>query len=264
MPVPVLGVYEYQFKDNGIKLNGAAAPPFVDVEKVTGLDMAEVDVSEHDVDGAHGGTVYGTFFKVRTVVIEGTIYAASNSIDSYIDALISNYLPAATPSPFYFRGEGVGTRFLYCYSVGIRFDVDRLRSTGSCKVQIQLKAADPIKYAEHVASPNNNTYTTVNNIGNMVTYPIFKLQGGTYTDITLRNNTTAKELSITRNFTLSDILEINFNTKMVYLNGNRHSSILGAGAVNWWGIIPGNNQIRFSATGTTPPTGEIIWRSGWA
>lgn len=268
MAAPVLNDYEYQFGDAGVLLNGSNATlPFIDVERVTGLDMAEVDVSEHDVDGTHGGTVYGAYFKVRTVVIEATVYAQNTNVDSYINTLITNYLPTASPVPFYFKGAGTPVQFLFCYSMGIRFDVDRLRSTGTTKIQIQLKAADPIKYTETVTALTNTTYTNANNVGNMPTYPIYKVTGGTYNLINFHNSSQNKLVEISRQNIASDILVVDFNTRMVYLNGNRNSSLLGSSVVDWWDVKPGTNNIRYNAFGTSGfvvPTVTVTWRSGWA
>ena len=267
MAAPVLLDYEYQYKDDGVKLNGSPTLPFIDVELVTGLDMAEIEVYESDVDGSHGGTVSAEFFKARTIVIDCTIYADPASVDSFLDTLYANYLPTKEAYPFYFKGSGIGTRLLYCKSLGIKTDTGTLRRVGSCKAQIQLKAADPIKYVETVTALTAGTYFTANNVGNMATYPVFRIQGGTQTSTVLRNNTTSKQITITRNMLVGDIIDVDFNTRSVRVNGVRQTSLLGTGVVDWWNLRAGTNSVRFSTTGDTGytvPTGTLTWRSGWA
>ena len=266
MAIPALLDYEYQYRDDGVKLNGSSVVPFVDVESITGLDMSEIDLTEVDIDGQHGGVINAEYFKTRTIVIDCTIYADPTSVDSYIDTLISNFVPSGS-QPFYFKGAGIGIRLIYAKSLGIKFSVDTLRRVGSCKAQIVLKAADPLKYVETTTTLTNNTYFTANNVGNMPTKPIFDIRTGTHSSITLRNNTMGKEVVIPRQAVLGDIMTVDFNTKTITTNGIRNSSILGSGVVNWWELLRGNNSIRFVSSGSsgyTVPVVNVLWRSGWA
>ena len=264
MAIPVLGDYEYQFREDGIKLNSSAVLPFIDVISVTGLDMAEVDVSEVDIDGTHGGVVSAAFFKSRTIVIDCIIYADPYTVDATLDALQTNYLPGPE-APFFFKGAGIGQRFLNCKSLGIKYNLDSLRRIGSCTAQIQLKAADPVKYVETKVNLTNNANAFVVNAGNMATWPIFRVASGEYTAITFTNTTYNKSLTATLPATTSTILDVDFNKKMIYVNGIRNSSILGNGVVDWWAIQRGANQIKYTLTGAgTVPTVALTWRSGWA
>lgn len=266
MAIPALLDYEYQYRDDGVKLNSASVVPFVDVENITGLDMSEIDVTEVDIDGQHGGVINAEYFKTRTIVIDCTIYANPATVDVFIDTLISNFVPSGD-QPFYFKGAGVGTRLIYAKSLGIKFSIDTLRRIGSCKAQIILKAADPLKYVETTTTLTNNTYFTANNVGNMATRPIFDIRSGTHSSITLRNNTTGKQIVIPRQAVLGDIMTVDFNNKTVKINGINNSSVLGSGIVNWWELIRGNNSIRFVSSGTTGytvPVVSVLRRSGWA
>lgn len=243
--------------------------PFVDVQRVSGLDMAEIEVTEADVDGTHGGVVSSAFFKSRTIVIDCTIYANNFLIDQFMDQLNLNFMPSTVDIPFYFKGPGVSQRFILCKSAGIKYDIDELRRIGSCKAQIILKAGDPRKYVEAATALTHNTYTTVNNLGGMETYPNIRLTcGAAVTSITLRNNTQNKQFSITQSggFPSGSIIDIDLKNKMIYLNGVRKSSLLGTGVIAWWNLSPGNNQIRFVGSGGTPTstTGSMTWQSGWA
>ena len=266
MAIPALLDYEYQYRDDGVKLNSSSVVPFVDVESITGLDMSEIDLTEVDIDGQHGGVINAEYFKTRTIVIDCTIYADPANVDVFMDTLISNFVPNGT-QPFYFKGAGVGIRLIYAKSLGIKYNIDTLRRTGSCKAQIILKAADPLKYVETTTTLTNNTYFTANNVGNMPTRPIFDIRSGTHNSITLRNNTTGKQIIIPRQAVLGDIMVVDFNTKTITTNGIRNSSILGTGVVDWWELIRGNNSIRFVSAGTTGytvPVVSVVWRSGWA
>ena len=267
MAIPVLQDYEYQYREDGVLLNGSTSLPFVDVESIQGLDMAEIDINEVDVDGTHGGVITGDFFKARTIVIDGTAYANPATAEVYMDSLIKNFLPHGE-YPFFFKGPGVAQRFINCKPAGFKYNVDTLRRTGQTKIQIILKAGDPRKYVETVDTTFvDGTYKTVNNTGNVITTPVFTLTGGTQSGTSFRNNTTGRQITISRAMVASDIMTVDLGSRMVYINGIRNSSVLGTGVVTWWGLNPGNNSIRFwtsGATGYVKPTGTVTWRSGWA
>lgn len=266
MAAPVLTDYEYQFKDDGIKLNGNVVLPYIDVDSVKGIDLAEIEVTEADVDGVHGGVIIADFFKARTIVIDCTIYAVSTTIDAFMDQLHANFMPTSDYYPFYFKGAGIVQRFILCKSVGLKYDIDTLRRVGSCRAQIILKAGDPRKYVETTEALSSGNYITRTNSGNIPTYPIYTITGGTQTVTAFRNGSTGRQISINNAMALSDILTVDFNRKMVFINGIRQSSVLGTGFVDWWEVRPGSNQLQFSTwgpTGFTIPTGTVTWRSGW-
>ena len=65
MAAPVLNMYEYQFKDSGVLLNGGASLPFIDVLKVTGLDLPPIETGDIDYDSQDGGFVYARFVQAH-------------------------------------------------------------------------------------------------------------------------------------------------------------------------------------------------------
>ena len=261
MAVPALNDYEYQFKEDSVLLNGTSALPFIDVNKVTGLDIPPVTVVSNDIDGRHGGSIYSAFVDVRTIVIEGTLYANPNTIEATIDTLITNYMPNNVNYPFFFKHPGAAQRYIMSKSIGVRFDVDTLRRTGRCPIQIQLAAEDPRKYINNadqtlVAA----TDFTPANPGNTNTYPIYTITGA-YATLNVRNHTTDQQVTLSEPRIAGDITVVDLQTRSVTVNGINKSSVISA--ANWWSIPPGGGQaIRYTVTGGTPVV-VAATRQGW-
>src|SRR5881392_2280689 len=98
----MMDTYTFQYRDNGVILNSDPVDPtdpFVDIIKVTGLDSAEYRSTERDREGQDGGFADAEFEKMRTIVLEGTVYCPTDVIESYLDSLKGNYGPVKQPEP---------------------------------------------------------------------------------------------------------------------------------------------------------------------
>lgn len=262
MAAPTLNDYEYMFKDTGLVLNGTSAVPFIDVQAITGLDMPSVQVVEETIDGQHGGDVYAKYFEPRTIIIDSVVYANPASVDSFLDTLYSNFMIDDIEYPFYFKGTGVGQRYVMCKAIGLNCPTDVLRTIGSAKLQLQLKAGDPRKYVDNVNQTMvaNTNYSPVN-AGNMNTYPVFTITGA-WSTITLTNNTQVRSVVLTDTRVAGDITVVDFKKKSVIVNGVRKSTIVTTG--NWWDIPPGGgNTVKFTVTGGPPTSVVMATKQGW-
>ena len=249
MAAPTLGVYEWQYKDDGFRLNGSTALPFIDVSKVQGLDMPDIEEATSNYDARHGGYGYARFVGLRTIIITGTLYAAAASVDTVLDTLKSNFMPSDTEYPFYLRGAGPAQRYIMCKSLGIKYDIDRLRSIGSSPIQIQLLAGDVTQYIDNndvtVTSGNSGTVT---NDGNLTTYPVIELTGAA-TRIQLTKVSTGETVTLTYTTDADDVVVIDFNTRSCMINGEKNSTYLTS--LGWWGLDPGvATTFRVSAIST--------------
>ena len=263
MAAPTLNDYEYMFKDTGVLLNGTSAVPFIDVQAISGLDMPAVQVVEETLDGQHGGEIYAKYFEPRTIIIDAVLYANPNAVDASLDALIENYMPDDVEYPFYFKGTGIGQRYVMCKAIGFNSPLEIDRTVGAAKVQMQLKAPDPRKYVDNVNQTMvaNTNYSPVN-AGNMETYPVFTVAGA-WTSITFTNNTQVKSVVLTDTRVAGDITVVDFKNKAVTVNGVRKSSIVTTG--NWWTIPKGGgNTVKFTVTGGPPTSVVMATKQGWA
>ena len=173
--VPQL-LQDYEFKfgqdDNAIILNNGAASatvgtPIWDVQKVTGLDLPDVKVSDKEFDGIDGGVVEASNISMRTVRLEGVLYAhQDDSLEGYLDRLKTNYAPVprqangmffdASQKPFFIKPPGVTERFLFAKSVGLKYDWDMARRFNSTPFQIILQAQVPTLFSPqlHMVTAN--------------------------------------------------------------------------------------------------------------
>lgn len=260
MAAPALSDYQYQFKDSGILLNGDVLP-FFDVTKVSGLDLPDTDPNIDDVDGQHGGTVYVNYVKPRTIVVEGTLYADPDTIESTIDACISNFIPDNSQAPFYFKHPGVSQRYINAKAIAFKSDTDSLRRIGQGAFQIQLVAGDPRKYVNNadIVMAENTNYIPPN-AGNTNSYPVFTITGA-MTAISLINNALGRTVRLDTVRSAGDITIVDFATRSVTINGVQNSAVVTT--ANWWDIPAGGGQsIKFSVNGG-PPTVKATTRQAW-
>lgn len=262
MVAPVLSDYQYQFRDDGVLLNGdwnASLPGFIDIQSVTGLSLPDIESTEFEFDGMHGGISFAKYVKSRTIVLDGILYTTTSLVDSVIDKLIVNFMPNELDYPFYFKGAGIGQRYLNCKPLSFKADVTTLRRIGSCEVQFQLKADNPIKRNDNpTTTATSGTTYDLTNSGNVDTYPIVTITGA-YSSVTIRNSTTNKVLVVTGPRVVSDITVLDFRMKSLLVNGLQKSSF--ASGV-WWEFIPGLNNIVLTAVGS-PTSMQVNTYSGW-
>jgi hypothetical protein len=163
---PVLPNYGYAFGDTGYVINAdfggnPNALPFFDVDNITGLDGAPPRVNTADRTDRDGAFVSAPYTQMRTIVINGTIYANANDPETILDRLrveygphrqgnvtpygLPQYSPTAT-KPFWFQHPGKPLRFIMAQGGGCQYTVDTTRRLGLTSVQLTLLAGDPQIY----------------------------------------------------------------------------------------------------------------------
>jgi hypothetical protein len=290
MATPVLNAEEFQYLDTGILMNGSVAIPFTDVEKVSGLDATDLRTTSHDREGMHGGYIDALYEGMRTVTLEGTLYASTTGFETYVDSLKANYAPSAVSQPFYV-GTDAGVRVVYGKSLGFKYDKDSLRRTGKCDYQVQIVCEDPRIYDPDFITSEiflnttvitgrgyNKSYdfgygapSTGNNVtlqlgGNREQPGVIRIYGPiTNPALTFYNTGAVMYFNLT--IAAGEYLEINLNNRTVKLNGTagRRNKLTMSG--NWYLLQVGVNSfsITGSATlaGTTKLTvtaNEAAWR----
>src|SRR5258706_3985458 len=147
-----LNDYTFRLNDNGVTLNTDAALPFVDIDKVSGLDNAPYRETTRDHEGTDGGFMDAEFEKGRDIILEGTIYTSGANVEAYLDTLKANYAPVQTPIPFYIKAPGVTERLIFVKPRGIHYGWETLRRLGITNAQFLMFAEDPRIYDAVLAS----------------------------------------------------------------------------------------------------------------
>lgn len=262
MVAPTLGIYEYQYKDTGYRLNGVATVPFFNATAIDGLSPAQLTIHATDIDGQHGGSGYVKYYDSRRVVIDGILYATGNTIDTELDVMKANFIPDNVDYPFYFKTSNGSQRYIMCKPIGFNYKLTSERGVGTCTVQIQLFAGDPLMYTNNAnyTLPLNTQWTPTNS-GIIATFPTVTITG-VWTTLTISSGNASKAVVLnTAGLIATDIVTVNFKTRSVTLNGALKNSIVTS--ASWWDIPPSNPYwFKVVAVGGTP-TVSVATKNGW-
>ena len=272
---PSLNNYEFQFGDSGTVLNtDDLGLPFLDVQKVSGLDSAPLRTSTDEHQGTDGTYIDTPFLSSRTIVLEGNLFADQNDPDTMLDDLKADFTSDSV-RPFYYQLPGQRLRFVNCQGGGIQYDLDGGRRIGLTPVQLTLLAEDPYIYdyppqqsqvsvptisivgtsfnmAFNVgfggALPNNGA--TVTNSGSHTAYPIITITGPT-TNPVISDSYSGITMSLATTLAAGDVLVIDCRKKSIVLNGtvSRRTAMSG---LKWLTVPPGiSDTIFFTADSGT-------------
>ncbi len=129
----------------------------------------------------------------------------------------------------------------------------------------------PVTYPKAYGAGGSGAGTVVNNTGDWETWPTLKINGpgsGTLTNPILENVTTGKKIELNANGGVS----IGAGQQLIVeTHPVRRSVLFATGASRYgrlsdasefWPLQPGNNELRFRASGTTAgATTDVEWRS---
>lgn len=277
--------YEFQL-DTGVLLNSDVDFPFVDVDRVAGLDSPPFRETTRDHEGTDGGFIDAEFEKGRDIILEGTVYADAATIEDYLDDIKFNYAPVTNPIPFYLKPPGVDERVIFVKPRGARYDWDTARRLGMTRIQFMMFAEDPRIYTNTLittiidfggdagigfgfdlefdldfgggATPGG---ANVVNDGNRPAPCILVINGPIINPI-IYNSTTGNNLAFEIELGATDTLTIDTNNRTVYLNGNinRRNTLTNP---DWFFIVPGTNQLSFGGQSGTGSTLTVTFRSAW-
>lgn len=148
-----LNDYEFQLDTAGVVLNqDTPVKPFVDIDRVSGLDSAPYRETNRDHEGADGGFFDAEFEKGRDLILEGTAYCETGNIETFLDEMKANFAPVRSPIPFVYKAPGVDERVLFVKPRGVRFDWETARRIGVTNVQFLMHAEDPRLYDNDLLS----------------------------------------------------------------------------------------------------------------
>lgn len=261
MAVPTLDAEQYQYEDDGVLLNSDAVLPFFDVSEVLGLDNAPVQVQTVDRQDFDGGYGSAEFEGLRTVTIEGTIYASPTNTETYLDTLKANFAPSRDARPLYL-GTDAGTRVLGAKSTGLRYNKNELRRIGSASAQVQFLCEDPRIYTPEEITETADLSEGVIGItigGNRNTPAVITIAGpATNPAVTYNGTKFAFALTLTAGQSIAiDLLK---RTAIQDNGTNRRTDMTITGGL-WYFLQPGVNEFVLEGTGSGNVT--VTARSAW-
>lgn len=279
----------FRLGDTGVILNTGATLPFVDIENVKGYDSAPFRTSARDHEGDDGGFMDAEFEKGRDIVLDGTIYASGDTMESYLDSLKENWAPSKTQVPLYMKAPGVSERVLFGKPLGIRYDWSSLRRTGQAVVQFGYYAEDPRIYDSTLltatlplggtvfsgfsfnlgfnfgfggVSTTNDAVQVVNG-GNRPTPPVIRINGP-IDNPQLLSDTVGKTMVFQNlSLLLGEYIDVDMKNRTVKLNGitNRRNTLVSP---MWFNLEEGNNTLRLRASSSDPTAfATVYYRPAW-
>lgn len=279
--------YEFKLDDDGVLLNtDGSGLPFVDITRVQGLDSPPFRETYRDHEGEDGGFLDAEFEKGRDIILEGTIYADSGSIEDYLDDIKANFAPVQSPVPFYLYPAGSEERVIFVKPRGVRYDWDTARRIGMTGIQFMAYAEDPRIYTNTLLSYTISfggetgigldfsfgfdvdfgggatpAGANVLNSGNRSTPVVFVITGPV-TNPVVGNTTAGKTMRFTIELGATDTLTVDTGNRTVYLNGNISRRYVLT-SPEWFFIEPGTNQIIFGGATGTGSQVNLQFRSAW-
>lgn len=271
--------------------NDPANPNYVGVvTELTGFDSPDIRESADDLVQEDGG-VHGDFFDGRRpVTISGLLLNPASVLDrnTRMDRLTSAVTALRQDTFIIWTPTGGEQRFM-----AVRLQ-NGPRFTGAWQKEflVGLVAEDPRIYSTQIYQQTvaanttgslggrtfDRTYDvsygggapaggmTVSNLGTTITYPTLIVYGPG-NNPTITNATTGQSISLTYSLSSTEFLQIETNPiqRSILLNNqaSRYQA-LDFATSSWWGLVPGDNDIRvsFSAVSAGASLG-VTWRNAW-
>lgn len=274
--------------DSGPIMNlDPGAGSFMDITKVRGLDSASFRTTERDHEGVDGGFMDAEFEKGRNVIVEGTVYASTDTIETYLDTLKATFAPSRTLKSFVWKAPGVNERVLFVKPLGISYDWETARRIGATDFQASMFAEIPLIFDNNLQSPSMGLGALVltgfgfdlgfnfgfGGVSSTVDGVSFEVGGNRPTPATfvmtgpvLNPQIVSDTAGITMAFNIElfsgETLVVDTYYRTVRLNGttNRRNTLT---APNWFHLQPGTNFIRYRAETATASTLTVQFRSAW-
>lgn len=272
-------------------LNDQSSPDYVGVvTELGGFDSPDVRESAEDLVAQDGG-IHGDFFDGRRpITINGVILNPSSATDrnvrldklsAAVTALRADSIIKWTPSGGEERYIAArlqnGPRFSGAwqkeFTVGMVAEDPRIYSTQLYQATISASSGGTssgrvydkaYNFGYGAGTPSGSTI--IPNTGTITTYPTLIVYGpGTNPVIT--NFTTGQSISLTYTLGAGEFMQIEthplLRTVMLNNQASRYSAVDFLNT-SWWGLVPGNNDIRIAfATSTTGASLGVSWRNAW-
>ncbi len=273
----------------------------VHVAEIEGLESLVIPLNDQPLPRNHGAIPGDSFMSKRVVILQLEVDGTDNAdFATRLDAVLAAFGPQVTTElPFVFEHPGQAARRITCRPAKVDSRPTRVAKFQGLRqiVTVRLDAADPVVYADAQGSEDVPVFVsaaglsypvaypkiygsggsgggvTVTNAGNFETWPtltIFGPSSSFLTDPVLQNVTTGKEIALTANggaaVAVGQQLIVETHPLQRSINFSTGASRYGKLSVasEFWSLDPGDNEIRFRASGTTTNSFlRVEWRSAY-
>jgi hypothetical protein len=275
---------DWQMEYNGLVIGQSTDFRMVRVE---GLGRADSRVEEDERTEEHGAFVFGAFLDTRHVVVTGHILSAPiEAVEADMITLKTAFTRQETPLPLRFKRPNSFTRRVYCIPTRLPISVDGYLQKGYATWALELLAGDPKIYSDDFQQVGflpgdpqtgvdfsidfsftfgggNIGIQSLTNPGNIETAPYVKVFGP-ISNPQLISVTQSRMIQVNLTLSATDLLEVDFDLKVIKLNGASRYSLLDNSISEWWTLQPGDNTIQFLGQGIGGSArATFIWRGAW-
>lgn len=288
---------DYQFEYNGLTFGAGTEYP---VNRIEGLFARMVNLMTPDLPREHGGLIGASYEEPRRVVLEFEVHGDQDdgSFMTRRDAVMAAFQPLVdTEASFKFGLPGALTRQISCRPYRGGSMVDVFSEMGQADFLFELRASDPVIYSEaqdqivltpfvssaglsypvtypkSYGSGGSGGGMTITNDGDWYSWPLIVIAGpssGTLTNPIIEFVTTGTRLALDAN---GGVSITSGQTLIIDTHPARRSIKFATGASRygrlssdseWTALAPGDNEIRFRASGTvTGATATVSARDAW-
>ncbi len=254
------------------------AEPFLLLEEISGHLMPPFRRDERWIGEV--GMITGIRADTREVFLP--LLVKSSTLQDALRLCAKYWNPRSGDGTLKVVDDTEHSRILKCrYAGGLEGD-GRNSGSGWQKVGLRLRALQPYWQDEeyqdylfvldapvlffqtpffplHISKGTIDGNVTVNNPGEVEAYPLITAHGP-LTSLEVQNVTTGKTMNFpSLSMTASDVLTIDARPEVlsVKLNGTNAFSLLSASS-SMWSILPGNNQLKITTSGTSSESSVTI------
>ncbi len=259
----------------------------IQLTKISGLDSADIRDSRILKPGAHGETTYDAFFSGRTISFNGYFWSMDENIVPLEETIKDIFALSSDEEALDFQRAGQVARTVFARAIEPLRIMEEIGTPCQREFFGVFRAGDPREYSQAEHSTNvflptaaggfsfplsfplafgtvsTGGIATINNAGNIETYPVITIYGPVDTPI-LENYTAGKLLKFNLSVAAGDYLVIDFKAKTVKLNGTASRMTALASGWSWWNLAPGNNEFHYRAsTYEAASYARVTWRDAW-
>lgn len=279
-----------EFTLGSLQLLGTGITDYILQTPIEGLDAPDYRLNYYDKPGEDGGVVSSAFYGSRMVSLNGIVRGGSpqgfeNARHALVAACAINKDSTGFPELTRLTFKTLAGNSYFIDAI-VRRPIIAFDQVGYSKFLITAQASDPAIYGATVQSSGTivrasgsgfiwpfiwpftwGTSTggsaTLNNQGNMPTYPIITIRGSA-TNPFIYNTTLGRYMQLNYILGTNDVLVIDMKEKTITLNGVTSLLIYKTSGAEWWWLEPGNDVISYS-TGSSSDTGtvEITWYNAY-
>lgn len=284
---------DHMYDIDGVTV-GTSASDWPALIEVSGLDVPEFRIDDHDRPQEHGMTL-GTREFMTGRIIEMSIGAEHDyGTAAYRDAVntLKQVMRPRTVEDemvLRYRYNGESTRRLKVRPRRCEFVWDEVSYHGILRVNLQFLAGDPLIYDDEESTVeltyvpptgglgfphgfphgfgeiSSSNFSTLTVDGTIPTAPYGKVtaQGSGIGSWYVENLTTGETFSMVLDMVGGSFLDFNFNEGTVLLDGTAsRSRYVERPESTWWKLVPGDNVVRFGFEGDAAFV-ALNYRAAW-